>query len=74
MPLIPQGIGLASKVLDGTSRARGPVTMAALRAFGSPVADATELAGLSGPIVYNRADTPWEQSGVADFAVEQAST
>ena len=52
---IPQGLGLASKVLDGSSRGRGPITIAALRALGSPVADATDLAGFAGPIVYNRA-------------------
>jgi L-asparaginase II len=75
LTLIPRGIGLASKVLDGTSRARTPLTMAALRALGCPVADATDLAGYIAPIVYNRAGhAVGEIRAVADFAVEQAST
>jgi L-asparaginase II len=75
LTLIPQGIGLASKVLDGTARARGPSTMAALQALGSPVADATDLAGYIEPIVYNRAGhAVGAIRAVADFAVEQAST
>ncbi|HEX8806325.1 MAG TPA: asparaginase [Candidatus Aquilonibacter sp.] len=75
LTLVPQGIGLASKVLDGTSRARAPMTMAALRALGSPVADATDLAGYIAPIVYNRAGhAVGEIRAVTDFAVEQAST
>jgi L-asparaginase II len=75
LALIPQGIGLASKVLDGSSRGRGPITMAALRALGSPVADATDLAGFAAPIVYNRAGRAVGAiRAVADFAVEQAST
>jgi L-asparaginase II len=73
--LIPSGIGLVSKVLDGTARARAPVTMAALRALGSPVADATDLRGFAAPIVYNRAGhAVGEIRAVPDFAVEQAST
>jgi L-asparaginase II len=55
LTLIPPGIGLVSKVLDGTARARGPATMALLRGLGSPVAHATDLAGFAEPIVYNRA-------------------
>ena len=58
MTLIPQGLGLVSKVLDGTARARGPATMASLRALGSPVAHATDLATFVEPIVYNRAGRP----------------
>ena len=58
LALIPQGLGLVSKVLDGTARARGPATMALLEALGSPVARATELAGFTEPIVYNRAGHP----------------
>lgn len=74
LALIPQGIGLASKVLDGASRGRGPMTMAALRALGSPVADATDLAAFAAPIVYNRAGRAVGAiRAVADFAVEQAS-
>jgi L-asparaginase II len=75
LTLIPQGIGVASKVLDGTSRARTPVTMAVLRALDSPVAAATDLAGYIAPIVYNRAGhAVGEIRAVPDFAVEQAST
>lgn len=75
LTLIPEGIGLASKVLDGTARARGPLTMAALRALGSPAASATDLAGYTEPIVYNRAGhAVGAIRAVADFAVEQAST
>lgn len=75
LTLVPQGIGLASKVVDGTPRARAPLTMAALRALGSPVADATDLAGYIEPIVYNRAGhAVGAIRAVADFAVEQAST
>ena len=74
LTLIPQGVGLASKVLDGTARARGPLTMAALRVLGSPLADATDLAGYIEPIVYNRAGhAVGTVRAVADFAVEQAS-
>jgi L-asparaginase II len=58
LTLIPQGLGLVSKVLDGTARARGPATMASLRALGSPVAHATDLATFVEPIVYNRAGRP----------------
>jgi L-asparaginase II len=75
LALIPVGIGLASKVLDGASRARGPATMAALRALGSPVADASDLGGFAAPIVYNRAGRAVGAiRAVANFAVEQAST
>ena len=74
--LIPQGVGFASKVVDGMGgRARPPVTMAALRALGAPVADATELRGFAAPVVYNRAGRAVGAIRVnADFAVEQAST
>jgi L-asparaginase II len=76
--LIPQGIGFVSKVLDGTSRARAPLTMAALRALGSPVAAATELVGFAAPVVYNRAGRAVGAIRVANaesiFAIEQAST
>ncbi len=49
------GVGFVSKVLDGTSRARAPVTMDALRRLGSAVAAAPELGGFARPVVYNRA-------------------
>jgi L-asparaginase II len=75
LTLIAQGVGLASKVLDGAARARGPLTMAALRALGSPLADATDLAAYIEPIVYNRAGhAVGAIRAVANFAVEQAST
>ncbi|HVA29195.1 MAG TPA: asparaginase [Candidatus Baltobacteraceae bacterium] len=71
---IPQGIGFASKVLDGSSRARPPVTMAALRALGVKAAGATELEAFARPIVYNRAGRRVGEIRVAaNFAVEQAS-
>jgi L-asparaginase II len=71
---IDRGVGFAGKVLDGASRARSPVTMAALRALGLPVAHATELGRFAEPVVYNRAGRPVGTIRVAsDFAVEQAS-
>ncbi|MDE2482808.1 MAG: asparaginase [bacterium] len=74
--LIPRGLGFASKVIDGMGgRARPPVTMAALRALGLAVADATELRGFAEPVVYNRAGRAVGAIRLnADFAVEQAST
>jgi hypothetical protein len=49
--------------------------MAALRALGSPVADATELRAFAHPVVYNRAGTRVGEVRVAsDFAIEQASS
>ncbi len=74
--LIAQGLGFASKVIDGTGgRARPPVTLAALRALGAPVSNATELRGFAEPIVYNRAGRAVGAIRLnADFAVEQAST
>ncbi len=74
LSLIPDGIGFASKVADGATRGRAPVTMAALRALGSPVADATELRAFAHPVVYNRAGRGVGEVRVAsDFAIEQAS-
>jgi len=73
--LIPAGVGLVTKVLDGAARARAPLTMAALQALGSPLAEATELAGFCAPIVYNRAGRAVGAiRAVPGFAVEQAST
>jgi len=72
--LIPQGLGIASKVLDGTGRARPPATMAALRALAVPVAEAADLRGFAHPTVYNRAGRAVGSIRVAPgFAVEQAS-
>lgn len=50
------GIGYASKVRDGTGRARGPSTIAALRHLGV-IGDALaeRLARFGRPVVYNRA-------------------
>ncbi len=73
--LVPDGVGFASKVADGASRARAPVTMAALKALGSPVADATELRAFAHPVVYNRAGRAVGEIRLAtDFAIEQASS
>lgn len=72
--LVSAGVGFTSKVLDGASRARPPVTMAALSALGSPAAGATELRAFARPVVYNRAGRRvGEIRPAADFAVEQAS-
>lgn len=56
---IERGLGFVSKVCDGAGRARGPSTLAALRALGVvEEAEATELARFGRPIVYNRAGRP----------------
>lgn len=53
---IGAGLGLVSKVLDGSARARAPATMALLARLGLlEDAKAKELSRLSCPIVYNRA-------------------
>ena len=53
---IPQGLGVASKVIDGAARARAPVTVGVLRALGClDEEQATKLAGYARPLVYNRA-------------------
>ncbi|HTU70839.1 MAG TPA: asparaginase [Candidatus Baltobacteraceae bacterium] len=72
--LIPEGIGLVSKVLDGAARARAPLTMAALGRLGSPLADAADLGGFAAPVVYNRAGRAVGAIRVrSNFAVEEAS-
>lgn len=54
--LVSDGVGYVSKVLDGTGRARGPSTVAALRALGAiNEGNAAALARFERPIVYNRA-------------------
>lgn len=54
--VIPQGVGYASKVIDGASRGRGPSTVAALRKLGALSAGQVEkLGAFAHPIVYNRA-------------------
>ena len=56
---IDRSLGFASKVSDGAGRARGPSTLAALRALGViDEAEATDLARFGRPIVYNRAGRP----------------
>ncbi|MDQ2991917.1 MAG: asparaginase, partial [Candidatus Eremiobacteraeota bacterium] len=53
---IPQGIGLATKVIDGSSRGRAPSTVAALWALGAlDQAQVTKLASFARPVLYNRA-------------------
>ncbi len=53
---VPQGIGLATKVIDGASRGRAPSTIAALRALGLlDPAQVTKLASFARPVLYNRA-------------------
>lgn len=67
---IEAGIGYVSKILDGTSRARGPSTLAALRVLGVlSEGKATELARFGRPIVYNRAGLA---VGAIEVAVEKA--
>ena len=75
LSFIPKGIGFASKVWDGTNRARPPVTMAALRAIGAPAAAAAELQAFAHPIVYNRAGRAVGAIRVAsDVAILKASS
>ena len=70
-----QGVGFASKVLDGANRARPPVTMAALRLLGAPESAAAELQAFAHPIVYNRAGCAVGAIRVAsDFAILKASS
>jgi L-asparaginase II len=73
---IDPGVGYVSKILDGTSRARGPSTLAALRALGLLDEEkATELARFGRPIVYNRAGLPVGEIRVEGrFAVEKAKS
>jgi L-asparaginase II len=72
---IAQGYGYASKVLDGASRARGPSTLAVLRALG--VLDERQisrLARFARPAVYNRAGCAVGEIRVSTHvAIEKAS-
>lgn len=53
---LPQGYGFVAKVLDGTSRARGPSSVAALRHLGLlDEKQVRRLARFARPPVYNRA-------------------
>jgi L-asparaginase II len=72
---IPQGYGYVSKVLDGSARARGPSTIAALRLLGVlNEQKAAELARFARPTVYNRAGYAIGEIRVsAHVAVEKAS-
>jgi L-asparaginase II len=55
--VLTKGIGYASKVLDGNSRARGPSTVAVLRKLGAlDDRAADDLARFARPKVYNRAE------------------
>lgn len=73
---IPGGIGYASKVIDGSSRGRAPVTMAALDRLGTLRAEqATELRAFAHPVVYNRAGRRVGEIRVTpNFAVLEASS
>ncbi len=56
---IDQGVGLVIKVIDGSSRGRGPAVLTAMRRLGLlGEAALTKLADLERPIVYNRAGRP----------------
>jgi L-asparaginase II len=72
---IAQGYGYVSKVLDGNSRARGPSTIAVLRAL--DVLDelqTTQLARFARPAVYNRAGCAVGEIRVSTHvAIEKAS-
>jgi L-asparaginase II len=72
---IAHGYGYASKVLDGSSRARGPSTMAILRRLGSlDPRTAGPLARFAAPAVYNRAGHAVGEVRVSEHvAVEKAS-
>ncbi|HEV7178823.1 MAG TPA: asparaginase [Candidatus Baltobacteraceae bacterium] len=74
--VIPQGVGYASKVIDGASRGRSPVTVAALRHLGAlSEPQLTEVRAFAHPIVYNRAGRAVGDIRVAaNFAVEEASS
>jgi L-asparaginase II len=73
--IMSRALGFASKVVDGGSRARPPVTVAALEALGVTLAASAELAAFAHPMVYNRAGRQVGAIRVAaDFAIEQAST
>ena len=67
-------IGMATKVLDGASRARGPATIASLAELGvlTPAAQA-KLAPLATPVVYNRAGRRVGEIRVRNVAVLEAS-
>jgi L-asparaginase II len=69
------GSGYAAKVLDGAARARGPATIAVLRAIGAlDERAAAELARFARPKVYNRAGRAVGEVRVAPHvAVEKAS-
>jgi L-asparaginase II len=57
--VIPLGIGYASKVLDGTGRARAPSSLAALQRLGAfDAARFPALERFANPVVYNRAGAP----------------
>ncbi len=77
---IGSGVGLTVKVLDGSSRGRGPSVLGILRRLGLlPQAALTELADLERPVVYNRAGRAvGEVRASADLpstvAIEKAST
>jgi len=72
---VARGCGYVSKVADGSSRARGPSTLAALRTLG--VLDeqkAGKLARFERPAVYNRAgQAVGEIRASTNVAVEKAS-
>lgn len=71
---IAQQYGYVSKVLDGASRARGPSTVAVLRALGVLNArQAAAVARFGAPTVYNRAGRAVGEIRVSAGAVERTS-
>ncbi|HVA34107.1 MAG TPA: asparaginase [Candidatus Baltobacteraceae bacterium] len=72
--ILPQGVGLVTKALDGAGRARGPSTLALLRELGAiDAAKATELVQFGRPIVYNRAGRAVGEIRASGVAIEKAS-
>jgi L-asparaginase II len=74
--VIDRGIGLVIKVVDGTSRARGPAVVESLGRLGVlSERQRTNLAEFAHPIVYNRAGRTVGSIRAAfeNFAVEKAS-
>ncbi|MBV9270091.1 MAG: asparaginase [Candidatus Eremiobacteraeota bacterium] len=74
--VIDRGIGLVTKVVDGTSRARGPAVVESLFQLGVlSERQRTNLAEFAHPIVYNRSGRTVGSIRAAfeNFAVEKAS-
>jgi L-asparaginase II len=72
--VIAQGWGYVAKVLDGAGRARGPSTIAVLRALGALDSEqGRKLARFARPIVYNRAGRAVGEIRTAESAIKRMS-